>query len=102
MTDLQTSQSTDNPGRHLGLSPRQLQVLLLMVEGRSDREIAATLQISPRTVMTHVAHVLRKLDVRSRTAAAMVAVRQGLAWPGEPLPVSKIRDFTDSNSLPRA
>jgi DNA-binding CsgD family transcriptional regulator/tetratricopeptide (TPR) repeat protein len=61
-----------------GLSPRELDVLRLLVEGRSDREIAAALFISHRTVMTHVASILNKLGVPSRTAAASQAVREGI------------------------
>ena len=61
-----------------GLSPREADVLRLLIEGRSDREIAAALFISHRTVMTHVANILNKLGVSSRTAAASLAVRDGL------------------------
>jgi DNA-binding CsgD family transcriptional regulator len=61
-----------------GLSPRELDVLRLLVDGRSDREIAAALFISHRTVMTHVANILNKLGVSSRTAAASLAVRDGI------------------------
>jgi DNA-binding NarL/FixJ family response regulator len=53
-------------------------VLRLIVEGRSDREIASALSISPRTVMRHVTGILTKLDVTSRTAAATLAIRQEL------------------------
>jgi predicted ATPase/DNA-binding CsgD family transcriptional regulator len=60
------------------LSPRELDVLRLLVEGQTDREIGDTLYISPRTAMAHVANILSKLDVPSRTAAAALAVRQGL------------------------
>jgi DNA-binding CsgD family transcriptional regulator/Tfp pilus assembly protein PilF len=63
--------------RH-GLTPRELEVLRLIVEGLSDREIADRLFISPRTVMHHVTGILTKLDVTSRTAAATFAVRQGI------------------------
>jgi DNA-binding NarL/FixJ family response regulator len=60
------------------LSPREQDVLRLIVDGRSDREIAAALSISPRTVMRHVTGILAKLDVPSRTAAAALAIRQEL------------------------
>ncbi len=58
------------------LSPRELDVLRLIVEGLSDREIAETLSISPRTVMRHVTGILTKLNVPSRTAAATLAMRR--------------------------
>jgi DNA-binding NarL/FixJ family response regulator len=53
-------------------------VLRLVVEGKSDREIANALYISPRTVMRHVANILSKLNVESRTAAASLAIRHGI------------------------
>lgn len=61
-----------------GLTPRELDVLRLVVEGLPDREIAAALSISPRTVQTHVASLFGKLDVSTRAEAAAVAVRRGL------------------------
>ncbi|MDQ3548800.1 MAG: LuxR C-terminal-related transcriptional regulator, partial [Chloroflexota bacterium] len=64
--------------RHAGLSAREMDVLRLIVEGKSDREIAAALFISHHTVMRHVSNVLGKLDVKSRTAAATYAVRHDL------------------------
>ena len=60
------------------LSPREREVLRLLVEGQTDREIAYTLGLSYRTVTTHVARAYAKLGVRSRAAAAAVAVRRGL------------------------
>lgn len=61
-----------------GLSPRELDVLRLIVEGKSDREIAEALYISHRTVMRHVTNILNKLGVGSRTAAATYAVRNDI------------------------
>jgi predicted ATPase/DNA-binding CsgD family transcriptional regulator len=61
-----------------GLTPREREVLRLMVEGRSNPEIADALFISPRTAETHVTHILAKLDVTSRAEAAAHAVRIGL------------------------
>jgi DNA-binding CsgD family transcriptional regulator/tetratricopeptide (TPR) repeat protein len=63
----------------LGLSPRELEVLRLVAAGRSDKEIAAELSISYRTVTNHVGSILAKLGVESRVAAATYAVRHGLA-----------------------
>jgi DNA-binding NarL/FixJ family response regulator len=53
-------------------------VLDLLVEGRSDREIAELLALSHRTVSNHVASILNKLGVASRTAAAAQAIRHKL------------------------
>jgi DNA-binding CsgD family transcriptional regulator len=60
------------------LSARELEVLRLVVEGLTDREIAQRLSISHRTVGNHVTNILTKLDLDSRTAAATWAVRHGV------------------------
>jgi non-specific serine/threonine protein kinase len=60
------------------LTPRELDVLRLLVEGKSDREIAEALFIGTRTVNGHVSNLLTKLGLDSRTALAAFAVRQGL------------------------
>lgn len=64
------------------LTPRERSVLALVGEGQSNHEIAKRLQISERTARTHVSNVLGKLNLRSRTQAALVAVREGLLPPG--------------------
>ena len=53
-----------------GLSPRENDVLRMLADGLTDKEIAAALYISPRTVETHVSNVLHKLNVRKRAEAA--------------------------------
>jgi non-specific serine/threonine protein kinase len=60
------------------LTRRERQVLALLVEGKSDREIGAALELSPRTVGVHVSNLLGKFGVESRTAAVSVAMRQGI------------------------
>jgi DNA-binding CsgD family transcriptional regulator/tetratricopeptide (TPR) repeat protein len=62
-----------------GLSDREIEVLRLLAMGMSDREIAAALFISPGTATTHVRNIRGKLGVRSRGAAAALAVRHGIA-----------------------
>ena len=62
----------------LGLTPREREVLRLLAQGLSDREIAAALSISQRTAGNHVQHVMEKINVESRTAAAVFAVRHDL------------------------
>jgi predicted ATPase/DNA-binding NarL/FixJ family response regulator len=75
---------TDTPGPKNSvqnstlISPREQDVLLLLVEGHSNKEMADLLYISERTVDNHVLHILTKLNVPSRTAAATYAVRNGL------------------------
>jgi DNA-binding NarL/FixJ family response regulator len=64
---------------HSGLlSARELDVLRLLVEGQTNQEIAVALSISPRTVINHVANMMNKLGLESRTAVAAWAIRQGL------------------------
>ncbi len=58
-------------------TPREIEVLRLLAEGRSDKQIAGTLFVSPRTASTHVASILMKLDVPSRAAAATWAAKNG-------------------------
>ncbi|MBH5338179.1 autoinducer binding domain-containing protein [Streptomyces pactum] len=62
-----------------GLSPRELQVLAELTTGRTNREIAARLYIAPRTVGTHIEHILAKLDLPNRAAAAARAAAWGIA-----------------------
>lgn len=58
------------------LTPRELEVLTLLVEGQSNKEIAATLGVRPKTVMHHCAVIYEKLDVKNRTQAAAIALRE--------------------------
>jgi len=67
-----------DPATRHGLTPRQVDVLRLVVAGRSDREIAAALFISHRTASKHVAAILARFDVPSWTEAAVRAVRDGI------------------------
>ncbi len=61
-----------------GLSFRELTVLYLAAEGRSDKEIASILGISHRTVQTHITHILQKMDASNRAEASARAQREGL------------------------
>jgi DNA-binding CsgD family transcriptional regulator/tetratricopeptide (TPR) repeat protein len=67
-----------SPAAMLGLTPREVEVLRLLAEGMSDREIAAALSISERTAGNHVQHAMQKIGVESRTAAAVYAIRHDL------------------------
>lgn len=60
------------------LTERETDVLRLLVQGRSNKDIAAQLQIVEDTVKTHVRHILAKLGVQSRTQAVLHAIRLGL------------------------
>jgi non-specific serine/threonine protein kinase len=70
--------SVPPPSTAPGLTARQVEVLRLIVAGRSDREIAAALFIGHRTAQDHVSHILARLGVVNRTEAAAIAVRDGL------------------------
>lgn len=60
------------------LSQRELDVLLLVVEGKSNQEIADRLVLSVETVKTHMRHIMEKLAVSDRTQAAVKAMREGI------------------------
>ncbi|MET7649309.1 response regulator transcription factor [Streptomyces sp. NPDC005426] len=73
----------DEPGTGTGrgstLTEREREVLGLIADGRSNREIARALVLSEKTVKTHVSNILMKLDLSDRTQAALWAVRHGAA-----------------------
>ncbi len=64
--------------RPYGLTSRETEVLSLVADGHSNRAIGERLHISPKTASVHVSNILRKLEVRGRTEAASVAIREGL------------------------
>ena len=66
-----------------GVTPREREVLVLLAEGLTNRQIAERLVVSEHTVHRHVTNTLRKLDLRSRTAAAAHAVVPG-SWTSRP------------------
>jgi DNA-binding NarL/FixJ family response regulator len=62
----------------LGISDRELEVLELLAAGRSNKEIARHLQVSPNTVKTHVAKIYEKLEAKRRTEAILKARELGV------------------------
>jgi NarL family two-component system response regulator LiaR len=60
------------------LTEREKQVLRLIAEGKSNREVAESLCLSVKTVMAHRANIMEKLDIHSRTELVRYAIRQGL------------------------
>ena len=60
------------------LTSREVEVLKLLAEGNSNREISMAMKIGEQTVKTHVSHILDKLGVPSRTQATLYAIRMGL------------------------
>jgi DNA-binding CsgD family transcriptional regulator len=69
------------PSSAVALSARELEVLALVADGRSNGEIADALFISRKTASVHVSHILDKLGVASRVEAAIVGARLGLVAP---------------------
>ncbi len=67
-----------DPAALKGLTPRELEVLRQVAEGKTDKEIAEVLVISPRTANRHIANIFLKLDVTTRAAAAAYAIRNRL------------------------
>jgi DNA-binding NarL/FixJ family response regulator len=63
------------------LTAREREILTLVAQGHSNRDIADRLVISERTARTHVSNVLTKLQLSSRTQAALLAIREGLILP---------------------
>ncbi|HVM14998.1 MAG TPA: HD domain-containing phosphohydrolase [Egibacteraceae bacterium] len=63
-----------------GLSDREVEVLRLVARGQSNREVAASLVISPRTAEHHVQHIYAKIGISTRAAAALFAMEHGLLW----------------------
>jgi DNA-binding NarL/FixJ family response regulator len=66
------------------LTPRELDVLPLIADGRTNREIAAELFISDKTASVHVSRILAKLGARNRAEAAALAHRLGAVTPVDP------------------
>jgi HD-GYP domain-containing protein (c-di-GMP phosphodiesterase class II) len=61
-----------------GLTPREVEVLRLLAQGLSNKEIAQRLSISPKTAGTHIEHIYAKIDASSRAVASLFAVQHGL------------------------
>jgi two-component system, NarL family, response regulator LiaR len=67
----------------IGLTRREVEVLLLLARGRSNKEISRELSVGQQTVKTYVSSILTKLNVQSRTQAAMRALQSGLLSPSD-------------------
>ncbi|MFJ5528193.1 response regulator [Streptomyces sp. NPDC093261] len=75
---LSQEETNSGQGRGGSLTEREREVLGLIADGRSNREIARALVLSEKTVKTHVSNILMKLDLADRTQAALWAVRHGV------------------------
>jgi DNA-binding NarL/FixJ family response regulator len=74
------------PGEVHRLTPRELEVLGMMVDGCSNQQIARLLVVASRTVAAHVEHILAKLSSPTRTHAAVYAQREGIYVPAPSRP----------------
>lgn len=73
-----------DPGEHfVPLSPREMEILQYVTQGKSNKEIAQSLGISHQTVKNHMTSILKKLDVRDRTQAAVYALKRGWVRPSD-------------------
>jgi class 3 adenylate cyclase/tetratricopeptide (TPR) repeat protein len=91
--DAATPSPAESTGNPYGLSTRELEVLTLLVEGRTNRQIGEALFITEKTAGHHVSSILSKLGVRGRVEAAGLALREGLAPARE---VSRTHADSDS------
>jgi DNA-binding CsgD family transcriptional regulator len=67
--------------KHADLTPRETEVICMVADGYTSKEIAGILFISPKTVDAHRGHILRKLGLRDRVALTRYAIRHGLVDP---------------------
>ena len=74
-----SASASSTPEHPAGLSPREVEVLGLVVEGLTNAQAARELFLSPRTVETHLTSIYQKLGVNSRAAATRFALEHGLA-----------------------
>lgn len=69
--------TTDAEGHYIPLSPREMEILENVTHGMINKEIAKKLGISQQTVKNHMTSILKKLNVKDRTQAAVAAIRHG-------------------------
>jgi DNA-binding CsgD family transcriptional regulator len=86
--DASDAPAVADPAAELGLTRRERDVLALVAQGRTNRQIGEQLFMAEKTASVHVSRILAKLDVRSRTEAAAVAHRLGIEASGDGAPVA--------------
>ena len=74
-----------------GLTTREVEILRLVARGQTNKQIAATLTISPKTAGTHVEHIYTKLGVTNRALASLFAAKHGLVTTGATEDLPQIR-----------
>ena len=78
VTALCKAMNNGNQGKITALSEREIEVVQLLVQGKTNKEIARELFISEQTVKTHIARIYEKLSVSNRTEAVVKAFREGI------------------------
>jgi NarL family two-component system response regulator LiaR len=73
-----SEQPSETQTHHDSLTKREVEILQLLAQGLSNRQIAESMVISEQTVRSHVTHILEKLGLANRTQAALYALRQGI------------------------
>ena len=81
-----------------GLTTREVEILRLVARGQTNKQIAATLTISPKTAGTHVEHIYTKLGVTNRALASLFAAKHGLITAGTH---RRIRQKSGEHPIPR-
>lgn len=79
VTELMRRQSADRSRTYDGLTPRELQMLTMLVHGRGVKDIAGELCISERTARNHLSNIYHKLGVFDRSQAVVYAIKKGIA-----------------------
>ena len=82
-----------------GLTQREIEVLMLLTRGLSNKQIAEQLVISPKTVANHVEHIYAKVDASTRTQASLFAMQHGLL-PDEQFAPAPTRSTADASHPP--
>ncbi len=95
---LAEAENTPPPPPAVLLTARERDVLRGLTLGASDKDIAQQLYLSVRTVQSHLAHLYHKLGVRSRTEAALIALRMGWFVDEAPTETSKFSNSTEADS----
>jgi len=75
-------QAVSAPESPEALTERETEVLRLLSQGRTNKQIARSLNTTEQTIKSHVSRILSKLGVQSRTQATLYAIRTGLVSPG--------------------
>ena len=86
----------DWPGKHAGLTPREAEMLSLIVQGFRNQEIAERASLSINSVKSYIRTTYRKIHARSRAQAVIWAVRNGL----EPAPLRSVEPIVDHHDAP--